>query len=272
MSSRLVWVAAAPLVLAAASLRVDVAAARPCPPPVRPPVHERPIVRPRWLPGTIITEYWPAPERWATGRLVRVPGLPGRHRVDWVYGARGLPMEGQGIGLDGRFYHFAGPYGLTWISARGHPTVPCAGGNWSDGRPYWLAGGWRNAAGEVTFPLAGGSWSNGRGRVVQPAQAPQFRPGPSLRLPYWKTVAVDTRLIPRGSRVFVPAYCATPSHGWFVARDTGGAIIGAHIDVYRPAPSQPSKGALLRNQRIFVVPPGWTRTAAGRPLPHCPAK
>src|ERR687885_109199 len=92
-----------------------------CPPP--PPVHT--ITQPRWLASTLITEYWPSPERWFTGRLVRAPGIPGRHHVDWLYGARGLPMEGEGIGSGGRVYHFAGPYDLGWVNARGKPTEPC---------------------------------------------------------------------------------------------------------------------------------------------------
>src|SRR3954449_8099575 len=74
----------------------------PPPPPAPPPVRQ--IVQPRWLPGTLITEYWPAPERWFTGRLVRAAGIPGRHRVDWLQGAHGLPMQGEGIGEIGRVY------------------------------------------------------------------------------------------------------------------------------------------------------------------------
>jgi hypothetical protein len=72
-------------------------------------------------------------------------------------------------------------------------------------------------------------------------------------------VAVDPRLIQRGSSVFIPAYCETPSEGWFTAADTGGAIIGRHIDVYRPPPATPDDGGqYLTSQRIYVVPPGKT--------------
>jgi 3D domain-containing protein len=51
-----------------------------------------------------------------------------------------------------------------------------------------------------------------------------------------------------------------------VARDTGGAIGGAHIDVYRPPPAEPATGAALREQAMLVVPPG-TRP---RVEPRCP--
>src|SRR5262249_32404965 len=70
-----------------------------CPPaPKIPP--EKTILRPRWLADVLITEYFPAPERWFDGRLVRAPGLAGVHRIDWLYSARGLAMQGEGIGVD----------------------------------------------------------------------------------------------------------------------------------------------------------------------------
>jgi len=40
------------------------------------------------------------------------------------------------------------------------------------------------------------------------------------------TIAVDPKLIPMGSRLFVPQY------GWGVAEDIGGAIKGNRIDVF----------------------------------------
>src|SRR5262249_54248119 len=82
------------------------AAAAGCPPPRHPPPVTQ-VTRPRWLPGVLITEYYPAPERWFGGRLVRAPGLRGRHRAGWLYSARGLAMQGEGVGSDGRMYHFA---------------------------------------------------------------------------------------------------------------------------------------------------------------------
>jgi hypothetical protein len=228
-----------------------------CPPGTAPhPASERPLTKPRWLAHTVLTEYWPAPERWFVGRAVAAPGLPGMHRVDWLYGARGLPMEGDGVGLDGRRYHYGGPWHLSWVNAAGQPTAPCNTGFWTNGRPFWPRFGWRNAAGAVTFPLAAGGWSNGAPvRELPPPANLRFLTGPSLPLHYWRSVAVDTHLIPLGSQVFVPALCDTPSRGRFVAADTGGTVIsGHHIDVYRPPPATPDEGEMLTGQRIFVIP------------------
>ncbi|MEI7692781.1 MAG: 3D domain-containing protein, partial [Actinomycetes bacterium] len=82
-----------------------------------------------------------------------------------------------------------------------------------------------------------------------------FAAGPSLDLSYYRSVAVDLSLIPRGSLVYVPDYKSKNKDGWFRADDTGGAINGRHIDVYRPPPSRSSdSGNYLTGRRIFVVP------------------
>jgi hypothetical protein len=147
-------------------------------------------------------------------------------------------MEGEGIATDGRVYHFAGPYDLAWVNARGGVTAPCtAPGFWSNGRPF---------------------------RLARPRSA-QFGPGHARTLAYWKSAAVDPKVIPFGSRIFLHVLCPTPAHGWLVARDTGGAIGGAHIDVYRPPPGTRSTGPAYRRQPMLVVPPG-TRP---RRLPDC---
>ena len=241
---------------------------RTCPPPHTVRSKEKPLSHPRWLSRTTITEYWPTPERWFVGKRVRAPGLAGRHRVDWLYSAHGLAMEGDGVGLDGQRYRFLGPYGTPWVNEYGSTTRPCASGPWTRGRPFWLAFGWRNRWGGVTFPLAnGGWWDRPPARYAPPPRPLRFGRGPSLPLVYWRSAAVDPRLIPLGSRIFVPALCRTVGHGWLVARDTGGAIIARHIDVYRPPPPSPTGGQALFEQRIFVVPAG-TRAAAA---PRCPS-
>ena len=48
----------------------------------------------------------------------------------------------------------------------------------------------------------------------------------------WGTVAVDPSLIPMGSRIAIPGY------GMGVAADTGGAIVGARIDIWFPSVAQ----------------------------------
>ena len=235
--------------------------------PRRPHVTEQRITRARWVSGAVITEYYAIRESWFSGRLVSVPGLRSRHRVDWLYGAHGVAMNGEGFGLDGRFYHFAGPYDVGWVNANGKSTSPCWNGWWTRGRPAWLAFGWRNGHNAVTYPLAGGGWSNARSRrYVPPPSNLRFSEGRSRKLPFWQAVATDPRVIPFGSRIFVPSYCGTPARGWFRALDTGGAIIGFHLDVYRPPPAT----LVLREQRgrrIYVIPPG---TAPGRRASlHC---
>jgi 3D (Asp-Asp-Asp) domain-containing protein len=219
-----------------------------------PPVPEQPISHRQWLSGVTITEYYPAPESWFIRRRVKAPGLAGTHAADWLYSARGLAMEGDGVDLSGRRVHIAELGSTGWVNAAGRPTVPVCLGKWSDGPPVWLIGGWRNRRAAVTFPLASGGWSNGPGRRTLPYGGVTFAPQPSLPLRYYHSIAVDPRLIPLGSRVYVPAYRHIGG-GWFTAQDTGGAIKGRHIDVYRPAPSSPDNlGRYMTRQRILVIP------------------
>jgi 3D domain len=206
-----------------------------------------------WVDGVTVTEYWPAPEAWFSGRLVRAPGLPGFHHVDWLYSATGVSMQGEGIDLDGQLDHLVatGPGG--WVTAAGTPATVGASGT---AAPFWRTGGfWRNPAGALTFPLALGGWSDGRGGHYVPLPGVRFAPGPATRrLSFYGSLAVDPSVIPLGSRVYVPAYRGDGRGGWFTADDTGGAIIGAHIDVYRPPPATPDdSGQMLTDQRIFVA-------------------
>lgn len=220
-----------------------------------PPLPEHPIQHRQWLRGVTITEYYPAPERWFIGRRVTAPGLPGRHAADWLYSARGLAMEGDGVDLHGHRDHIAELGSTGWVNAAGRPTVPVCLGKWSAGAPVWLIGGWRNRRGAVTFPLASGGWSNGPGGRRLPYGGVSFAAEPPRPLRYYHSIAVDPRLIPLGSRVYVPAYRGLGG-GWFTAQDTGGAIRGRHIDVYRPAPASPADlGRYLTGQRILVIPP-----------------
>lgn len=209
-----------------------------------------------WLSAVTITEYWPAPESWFRGRLVNAPGLPGKHRIDWLYSAMGLSMEGSGIGLDGRMYYINALGDGGWVTASGVPTSPSDG--WAAGSPFWRAGGfWRNRGGGVTFPLARGGWSAGVGRSYVPLPGVSFAAGSPLPLHFYQSIAVDPSVIPLGSKVYVPAYRNDGYGGWFVAQDTGGAITGHHIDVYRSPPASPNDGGqYLTGERIFVIAPG----------------
>lgn len=50
----------------------------------------------------------------------------------------------------------------------------------------------------------------------------------------WRTIAADPEVIQLGSVVYIPYFRNTPSRGWFVAEDTGGAIKGNKIDIFIP--------------------------------------
>jgi 3D (Asp-Asp-Asp) domain-containing protein len=224
------------------------------------PVHKLPVppgrhAHGRWLSAVIITEYWPAPESWFAGALVTAPGLTGQHRIDWLYSARGVSMQGEGFGLDGRMYHINSLGSGGWVTSSGQLTSPTD--RWAAGSPYWRAGGyWANGTGAVTFPLARGGWSAGRGRRYVPLPGVTFAAGASLPLRFYQSIAVDPRVIPLGSRVYIPAYRNDGYGGWFIAQDTGGAITGHHVDVYRSPPNSSSNGGqYLTGQRIFVVAP-----------------
>ena len=83
-----------------------------------------------------------------------------------------------------------------------------------------------------------------------------FAPGASLPLRFYQSIAVDPGVIPLGSRVYVPAYRHDGHGGWFVAADTGGAVTGHHIDVFRSPPSaKADPGQFLEGQRIYVIRP-----------------
>lgn len=59
---------------------------------------------------------------------------------------------------------------------------------------------------------------------------------------HWGSIAVDPRLIPMGSKIFVPGY------GYGRAEDTGSAIKGFHIDTWMSSCS-----AALRSTRYETI-------------------
>jgi 3D (Asp-Asp-Asp) domain-containing protein len=224
-----------------------------------------PIARSRWLGDVTVTEYYPVPEAWYVGKKVSAPGLTTRHRIDWLYSATGVSMQGTGIGLDGQLYHIDALGQGGWVTDRGRPSLPGKGG-WAGGPPYWRAGAyWLSRSHDVTFPLDAGGWSDGRGRRYVPLPGVTFAAGASKPLRFYRSIAVDPRLIPIGSRVYIAAYRHTAGRGWFRAEDVGGAIVGRHVDVYRDPPSEPFGTAqFLDDERIYVIPPG---RAPGRDAP-----
>lgn len=220
------------------------------------------ISKPGWVRGVQLTEYFPVPESWFVGKRVATPGLGGLHRVDWLYSARGVSMEGDGVAVGGAKVHIDDLGSSGWVNA--------AGSRYSFGRssgsPYWRGENlWKNSRGEVTFPLLSGGWSRGTAKKFIANKGITFASGPSRALRYYASIAVDPSLIPMRSRVYLPAYKKAERKGWMCAVDTGGAINGRHIDVYRPAPKQAfGTGYSLAGQPVYVVPPG-KRAPAGAP-------
>ena len=222
------------------------------------------VKRARWVKGVDITEYYPAPEKWSRGKRVKTPGIHGKHRVDWLYSAWGMSMEGDGVGLDGRRYHISSIGSQGWVKKNGKRTDASAG--FPQGSPYWRAMGWRNRHGRVTFPLHGGGWDNGRAKRYIKPRGIRFSRGPSRPLRYWRSIAVDPGTIPLGSKVFIPRYRFKRGGGCMKAVDTGSAINGKHVDVYRKAPAKPGGGGSYPNRRIYVVPKG---KRAPKTAPRC---
>jgi 3D (Asp-Asp-Asp) domain-containing protein len=219
----------------------------------------KPIRRARWLGGVTVTEYYPVPESWFVGRKVSAPGLAAPHRIDWLYSASGVSMQGTGIDLTGELVHIDALGAGGWVDERGRPSVPARDG-WTGGPPAWRAGAyWLTRTHRLTFPLDAGGWSNGTGRRYVPLPGVSFAAGASKPLRFYRSIAVDPDLIPLGSRIYIAAYRRTAGHGWFRAEDVGGAIVGRHVDVYRPPPAERFGAAqLLDGERIYVIPPGGT--------------
>ena len=202
------------------------------------------------LKGVRITEYFPVPEAWFVGAKVRAPGLSTRHRVDWLFSGRGVVMEGSGIDLKGNPVQMVSGFEVGWLSGQNTSYL-------------WRAEGyWRNRSGNLTFryqaPRNGRWWSNGTGRRwVAPRRVRFGRGAPrgasGRVLTYWGSVAVDPSLIPYGSLVYIGALKKKNGSGWFCADDTGGAIRGRHIDVFRPPPA--NRVGYSRNRATITVIP-----------------
>ena len=166
-------------------------------------------------------------------------------------------MEGDGIGLDGRHYHIDALGDGGWVTAARCIHLPIPDG-WSAGAPYWRAGGyWRNRRSRaVTFPLGTGGWSDGRGGRYVPLPAVTFAAGASLPLRYYQSIAVDPRVIPLGSRVYVPAYRTTGTAAGSSPRtpaERSTAVTSTSI-AHRPA-SAGDSGQYLTAQRMYVIKP-----------------
>lgn len=206
-----------------------------------------------WLSKTRITEYYPAPEKWFVGAREKATGLDRKSRIDWLYSARGMSMQGDGIGTDGKRYHIVGLGNGGWIAKNGKRAV--FGSSDASRSPFWRSAGyWRNNRKAVTFKLEAGGWYNGKGRRYVKPKGITFAEGPSLPLEYYRSVATDRSLIPKGSLVHIGKYRSLNGDGWFRADDTGSAIKGRHLDVYRRPPDESGDARMFPRVRVYVVP------------------
>lgn len=210
----------------------------------------------------LVTEYFPVPEAWFKGAPVKAKGIPGKHAQDFLWAPTGLTMEFDGVLRDGTHVHFANDEGITWVNRQGAPTLPRPDGHWSHGMPVQRDVGWRNADGQPTVKLARGGWTRGRGVRYEPSPL-RFAPGPSEPfLRYWHTAAVDPKVIPFGSRIYISRYRNAPNHGWFLAQDTGHTIIDHQIDLYVPPPATPRVSEQFAGKLTVRVYPPTTATLA----------
>ncbi len=63
----------------------------------------------------------------------------------------------------------------------------------------------------------------------------------------WSTIAVDPKVIPLGTRVYVDGY------GFGIAHDTGSAIKGDIIDVFMPSRSEAYAWGRKKNVKIYIL-------------------
>ena len=66
-------------------------------------------------------------------------------------------------------------------------------------------------------------------------------------VPKWGTIAVDPKIIPYGTKVYIPQF-----KQYFIAEDCGGGIKGNKIDIFMTSESQCVNWG-VRNIDIYVV-------------------
>lgn len=65
-------------------------------------------------------------------------------------------------------------------------------------------------------------------------------------------VAVDPKVIPLGSRLYIESMDGLPSYGYAYAGDTGGAIKGNRIDLFHNTPAE-CRSFGRRNVRVYIL-------------------
>jgi len=247
--------------------------------------------RPQQLGSYWITYYWFVPESAFTGARIVPKGLTTPYREDFLYSARGIAMQGTGTADDGKMLHWRSGAGA-WVNKEGQETRTSAAG-FTNGSPYARPGGcvwWAldpatgrpNPAAtdriRPTFPNEDGTWANppanpsayapvcdraavaagGEDNKAVRNYPDTFGIGMGTQVTPWRSIATDRSVIPKGARIYIEALKDTPAKGCFSADDTGGAIIGKHIDVLIPPDKSlklPTKGDLVALPKGVDCPP-----------------
>ena len=91
---------------------------------------------------------------------------------------------------------------------------------------------------------------------MSPCRGSRSPPVRRCRSSFYQSVAVDPKVIPLGSRVYIPAYRNDGHGGWFIAQDTGGADHRPPRRRLSPPPAvQGAGGAVSDRPAIFVIKP-----------------
>lgn len=67
-----------------------------------------------------------------------------------------------------------------------------------------------------------------------------------------KVIAVDPKVIPLGSKVYVEGVNGVPDYGYAVAADTGGAIKNTKIDLYMDS-HEDTKNWGIKSMKVYVI-------------------
>ena len=66
-------------------------------------------------------------------------------------------------------------------------------------------------------------------------------------------IAVDPKVIPLGTRVYVQSLDGKPDYGYALAADTGGNIKGNTIDMWVPTYAEAAQNG-VRRMRVYILP------------------
>ena len=69
----------------------------------------------------------------------------------------------------------------------------------------------------------------------------------------WFTVATDPKVIPMGTQLYIPALADSPSRGYTIAEDRGGAIQGHTLDICFPTQAEAFQFG-RREITVYVMP------------------